>query len=799
MAENTLARNNALGPVPIYGKAYSITYPLLDADGDTVTGATTPDAEKSLNGDTFTDCTNESTEIASGSGVYYLNLTAAEMTADVVAIQAKSATAGMKTTVAVLYPVKLPIVRSGTGASAGSSTSTIVLDSGASAIDDYYNGCVVSSSNDGTEETRTITDYVGSTKTATVVPDWNLAPDNNDTFEVRATPVWTARQADLIAIGGAAVSTSTAQLGVNAVNLGGTAQTGRDIGASVLLSSGTGTGQVKLSAGYVAPNWGDVGNPTTTVGLSGTTVKTATDVETKVDTLLTRITSTLFSGITQLSHWLGAIAGKQTPNSTAQTEIRATGAGSGTYDATTDSNEALRDNTGTAGAGLTAIDLPDQTMNITGNITGNLSGSVGSVTGAVGSVTAGVTLADDAITASKFDESTAFPLKSADTGSTTVARTGADGDTLETLSDQIDDLPTNAELTTALGTADDAVLAQVALVKAVTDKIDDTLEDDAGTYRFTANALEEAPTGGSAPSAADIADAVWEEDISDHSGTVGSTAEALNAAGSAGDPWTTALPGSYTGSQAGKILADVLVDTAEIGAAGAGLTNINLPNQTMDIVGSITGNLAGSVGSVTGAVGSVTGNVGGNVTGSVASVTAGVTLANDAITSAKIAAGAIGSSEIADGALTAAKFASGAFDAVWTVTTRTLTSFGTVVSDVATAVWGAATRLLTAGTNIVLAKGTGVTGFNDLSAAQVNAEVDTALVDYDAPTKAELDSAVAPLATAAAVSGVQSDTNDIQTRLPAALVDGRMVSNVKAVNDVELEGTGVLGDEWGPV
>lgn len=42
---------------------------------------------------------------------------------------------------------------------------------------------------------------------------------------------------------------------------------------------------------------------------------------------------------------------------------------------------------GANGAGLTAIDLPDQTMNITGNITGNLSGSVGSVTGSVNSVT----------------------------------------------------------------------------------------------------------------------------------------------------------------------------------------------------------------------------------------------------------------------------------------------------------------------------------------------------------------------------------------------------------------------------
>jgi hypothetical protein len=47
--------------------------------------------------------------------------------------------------------------------------------------------------------------------------------------------------------------------------IGGTTQTARDLGASVLLSNGTGTGQVKLSSGYISPNWGDVGNPTTTV------------------------------------------------------------------------------------------------------------------------------------------------------------------------------------------------------------------------------------------------------------------------------------------------------------------------------------------------------------------------------------------------------------------------------------------------------------------------------------------------------------------------------------------------------
>lgn len=44
---------------------------------------------------------------------------------------------------------------------------------------------------------------------------------------------------------------------------------------------------------------------------------------------------------------------------------------------------------------------------------------------------------DNVITSGVFDESTAFPLTSADSGATAVARTGADADTLETLSDEI--------------------------------------------------------------------------------------------------------------------------------------------------------------------------------------------------------------------------------------------------------------------------------------------------------------------------------------------------------------------------
>ena len=76
----------------------------------------------------------------------------------------------------------------------------------------------------------------------------------------------------------------------------------------------------------------------TAVGLIPTTAMRGTD-----NALLASTFTTMFSGITALAQWLGIIAGKQTGNSTARTELRATGAGSGTYDETTDSIEALRD------------------------------------------------------------------------------------------------------------------------------------------------------------------------------------------------------------------------------------------------------------------------------------------------------------------------------------------------------------------------------------------------------------------------------------------------------------------------
>jgi hypothetical protein len=98
-------------PVPQKNVAYRVTFPILDADGDLVTGATGLDSEISKDGGTFADCTNEATEIATSSGMYYLDLTSTEMNADTVAIIVKTTSSGAKTTPIVMYPEEAGDIR----------------------------------------------------------------------------------------------------------------------------------------------------------------------------------------------------------------------------------------------------------------------------------------------------------------------------------------------------------------------------------------------------------------------------------------------------------------------------------------------------------------------------------------------------------------------------------------------------------------------------------------------------------------------------------------------------------------
>ena len=307
-------------PFPLKNTAYRVTFPILDADGDLVTGASSPDSEISKDGGTFTDCTNEATEIATSSGVYYLDLSSTEMNADTVAIIVKCGTAGAKTTTIVLYPV----------------------EGGDIDVDVTY-------------------------------------------------------------IGGAALSTSTAQLGVNVVQAAGTAW-----GSGAITA-----GSIAADAITAAKLASDV----TAEIQSG--LATAAALATIDDFLDTEIAAILADTNELQTDWVNggrldllidAIKAKtdNLPTDPADdsdidaqlaaiaayldTEVAAILAAVDTEVAAikTKTDYLPSATAGAAGGVFIAGSNAATTVAITGNITGNLSGSVGSVTGAVGSVTGAV-------------------------------------------------------------------------------------------------------------------------------------------------------------------------------------------------------------------------------------------------------------------------------------------------------------------------------------------------------------------------------------------------------------------------
>lgn len=170
-------------PFPIYGAEYRVVFPIFDNDGDLVVSAAGLDSEVSKDAGAFADCANEATQIATNSGMYYLDLTYQEMQAGIVAVIVKTSTTDAKTTPLVLYPRRLPAIRSGT-AQAGAAGS-ITLDGSASFDDDHYVGLyALITGNTGAGQIRLITGYNGTTKVANVAPDWSTNPDNSSTFEI---------------------------------------------------------------------------------------------------------------------------------------------------------------------------------------------------------------------------------------------------------------------------------------------------------------------------------------------------------------------------------------------------------------------------------------------------------------------------------------------------------------------------------------------------------------------------------------------------------------------------------------
>jgi hypothetical protein len=169
---------------PLKGVAYRVTFPIFDADGDLVTAAASLDSEISKDQGAFTDCTNEAVEIATSSGMYYLDLTATEMNADTVAIIVKTTTSGAKTTPMVFYP-DISIIKGTVDNTAFAPTSTeFEADDITDATADHYNGRVIVFVSGGLIRQATIVqDYsLQSGRGHFTVTALAAIPSNNDTF-----------------------------------------------------------------------------------------------------------------------------------------------------------------------------------------------------------------------------------------------------------------------------------------------------------------------------------------------------------------------------------------------------------------------------------------------------------------------------------------------------------------------------------------------------------------------------------------------------------------------------------------
>lgn len=716
---------NDAHPYPIYNARFRLIVPLLDADGDPISPSS-PDTELSQDLGTFADATNEATEIATSSGVVYVDLIATEMDTTSTAVRVQST--GAKTTIAVLNPKRLPVIRTGT-AQAGAAT-TITLDSNASAIDDYYVGCYVNITNNDPAnvlgQARVITDYVGSTKVATV-PTWGTNPSSASTFEILATAEWIQRLADinsllgtaiatpttggvlevdLTHIAGSAVSTTTAQLGVNLVQISGDATAADNLesytdGTTPIPANVTQLGGAAQSLTDLK-DFADDGYDPATNKVQGVVL---------VDTLTTYTGNTVQTGDSFAR--LGAPAG-----ASISADIAAI--------------EAQTDDIGAAGAGLTAIpwnaawDAEVQSE------------------------------VDDALVARNLDK-LIIASGTADSGSTTTmvdaARTEADNDYWKG----------RIILFTSGNISGQCVI--------ITDFV-------AATDTFTF-----APPTTQAVSTQDYVIlpglSVWDDTLAEHL-ISGSTGSALNAAGAAGDPWSTALPGAYGAGTAGKIVGDNINATISSRASQASVDTID--DFVDDLESRLTSTRAGyldnlsagavalqtSVDDLEGRLGTPS-NLGSGAsiaanlvdiegqTDDIGVAGAGLTAvpwnpawdtevqseAEDALVTHRLDELLNADSDI-DGA--APPTVGSVFHELMSKTTGSFTydqttdsneairdrgdSAWTTATLTAQNVWEYATRILTAGTNIVLAKGVGVTGFNDLSAAQVNAEVvDTLATD----------------------------------------------------------------------
>jgi hypothetical protein len=150
-------------PVPIKNTAFRITFAMRLNTGAVNSGAAGVTALVSKDAGTFVACTNAPVEIATASGVYSLDLLAAEMNGDCVALQVKSTTPNAVPVVLVFFPQKagsIPV-----------DVDTVKQSSTAAAAQQALADTALSATVDTTSYTPTLVDF-DTSLTAVVATDF---------------------------------------------------------------------------------------------------------------------------------------------------------------------------------------------------------------------------------------------------------------------------------------------------------------------------------------------------------------------------------------------------------------------------------------------------------------------------------------------------------------------------------------------------------------------------------------------------------------------------------------------------
>lgn len=108
--------------------------------------------------------------------------------------------------------------------------------------------------------------------------------------------------------------------------------------------------------------------------------------------------------------------------------------------------------------------------------------------------------------------------------------------------------------------------------------LNELVESDGGISRYTANALEEAPTGGSAPTVGEIADAVWDEDVVAAHNTADTAGALLDDIGTPADFKATGFSTHSAADAADAVWDEAIADHLGAGSTGAALNGASAPS-----------------------------------------------------------------------------------------------------------------------------------------------------------------------------------------------------------------------------